>query len=126
MRSLRTGRGTPKVPARRGTQDARQASMSATSVVHKCTLRFRNGKSVTGSVQSRDTAPVSYEGAVERLPYRIELADPLLLRVLFRSFARELSARFEEEEIGSPALNLEEVTEIETGPSRRERFSEAA
>jgi hypothetical protein len=37
---------------------------------------------------------------VERLPFRFETADSVLLVAYFESFARELKARFREEMVG--------------------------
>ena len=71
---------------------------------------------MTGVIQSpdpRQNCPVLYAGAVERLPYRFDSADSLLLRVLFRSFARELQARFEEEAT-SPQQDQDDLVETET------------
>jgi hypothetical protein len=111
-----------------GTPDAQAIFMRETPVVHKCTLHFRNGESVTGMIQSAgltETAGVTYVGAVEQLPFRVEMADRLLLRILFRSFARELNARFEEEQIDTIEALPEEATEPEGPPAEFLRAHEA-
>jgi hypothetical protein len=73
------------------------------TVTQRCTLHFQDGNSVTAIVHTADAdeqCPILYSGAVERLPHRIGVADPLLLRILFRSFARELKASYQEEQEG--------------------------
>jgi hypothetical protein len=73
-------------------------------VTHVCSLRFPDGKTATAQIKVSSPyqeCPVVYSGAAERLPIRNGIADTVLLRVLFLSFARELRAKFEEKLIGS-------------------------
>ena len=74
------------------------------SVTQICTLRFRDGLSVSAQLSASspyEDCPVAYSGAVERLPARFEFASAVLLNALFRSFARELRVSFAEEILGS-------------------------
>ena len=69
-----------------------------------CSLRFDDGEVVTAQIEApspHQVCPVVYSGAVERLPIRDATADTVWLRVLFRSFARELRAKYEEVVRGS-------------------------
>jgi hypothetical protein len=73
-------------------------------VILVCSLRFPDGEIATARIEARsphEECPVAYSGASDRLPIRNGTADTVLLRVLFLSFARELRAKFEEEQIGS-------------------------
>jgi len=88
-------------------------------VTQICRLFFRDGQIASGQIQAGSRyqeAPVLYSGAIERLPVRYETADSVLLRVMFRSFARELRARFEEELIGTWEPFIEEEQDGEDLP----------
>ncbi len=79
-------------------------SVTPTHVTQICRLYFRDGQVASAQIEAGSRyqeCTVIYRGATERLPVRYETADSVLLRVMFRSFARELRARFEEELIGS-------------------------
>jgi hypothetical protein len=68
-----------------------------------CTLRFRDGQTVAGTIlaPSRyEDCAVVYAGVVERLSFRFAAANSVLLRAFFQSFARELKAQLCEERIG--------------------------
>src|SRR5437588_8543230 len=87
-------------------------SKTADTLTFRCTLHFSDGDQVSGLIQTSNSdqdCPVLYAGAVDRLPYQFEIADRLLLRVLFRSFGRELDARFEEELTGETEANSNET-----------------
>jgi len=64
-----------------------------------CSMQLADGRRVSGRIQSdspiRD-ASVRYSGAVKVLPFRCEAANSLVLRALFRSFAEDLKAQYEE------------------------------
>ncbi len=66
-------------------------------------LRFADGQTVTGTIQALsryEDSVVVYAGVVERLPFRFETADSVLLHAYFQSLARKLKAQFHEEMIG--------------------------
>ena len=69
-------------------------------MTQRCTLHFSDGQSVSALIRARgphDDCKIAYAGAVTRLPYQFESGHCMLLRVLFRSLAKELNARFEEQ-----------------------------
>ena len=71
--------------------------------IQTCTLCFRDGKTVTARIRARyadEDTPVKYSGATSRLPFKYKRADAMVLRAIFRSFARELGARFMEDLLG--------------------------
>jgi hypothetical protein len=73
-------------------------------VVQICRLCFPDGKIASARIQAASPyqdSDVSYGGVVERLPVQYATADSVLLRALFQSFARELTATFQEELIGN-------------------------
>jgi hypothetical protein len=85
-------------------QPNREAGDNPPIVTHVCSLRFPDGETATAQIEANSPyqeCPVVYSGAAERLPIRNGIADTVLLRVLFHSFARELRAKFEEKLIGS-------------------------
>ena len=88
------------------------ARTTSNVTTHTCTLKFSDGSFVSALINTvNDVAlcPVLYAGAVERLPFQFEFADPLLLRVLFRSFARELKACYQQGEIGRNQPTFEDL-----------------
>jgi hypothetical protein len=62
-------------------------------------MRLPDGRHVSGRIESdspiRD-ASVRYSGAVNLLPFRCRSANTLVLRALFRSFAEDLKAQYQE------------------------------
>lgn len=68
-----------------------------------CTLKFRDGAAVTGTVTAaapESENPITYTGAVDRLPHRYETGGPTDLEFLFRKFADELNAEVQVDESG--------------------------
>jgi hypothetical protein len=68
-----------------------------------CSLRFADDHVVAGTIQvpSRyQDSTVAYSGELDRLPFRFETANSLMLSAIFQSFARELNAHFSEQKIG--------------------------
>src|SRR5689334_17843131 len=78
-----------------------------------CRLLFPDGETVTAQICARsryDDCQVAYAGAVGRLPFSVERADSVVLPAYFKSFARELRARFQEERTGEwPSCETDEV-----------------
>ncbi len=71
--------------------------------IQTCTLSFRDGKTVSARIKARyadEDTPVKYSGETGRLPFKYKRADAMVLRAIFRSFARELGAQFVEELLG--------------------------
>jgi hypothetical protein len=64
-----------------------------------CSMRLPDGRHVSGRIEAdspiRDVS-VRYTGAVNLLPFRCPSANTLVLRALFRSFAEDLKAQYEE------------------------------
>jgi hypothetical protein len=62
-------------------------------------MQLADGRRVSGRIESdspiRD-AHVRYSGAVGVLPFRCQAANSLVLRALFRSFAEDLHAAYQE------------------------------
>lgn len=72
-------------------------------VTHTCTLRFKDGQTVSGRICAHtryEDCVIEYTGAVDRLPFTFETADSVLLRAYFQCYARELKAHFREEKSG--------------------------
>lgn len=84
-----------------------------------CTLCFLDGARVTAELRADSPyqdCPVTYSGALDRLPVALETASSVLLRAVFRSFARELRANFEEEVIGTWERYAEDGDELAPPP----------
>ncbi|MHC1763722.1 MAG: hypothetical protein AB9869_05355 [Verrucomicrobiia bacterium] len=62
-------------------------------------MQLTDGRRVSGRIETdspiRD-AHVRYSGAVGVLPFKCEAANSLVLRALFRSFAEDLHAAYQE------------------------------
>jgi hypothetical protein len=74
------------------------------AVVQTCSLRFADGKTAQAQIISSSPyqeSAVRYAGHLNRLPALYPTANSVLLRAMFRSFARELLADFSEEQIGN-------------------------
>jgi hypothetical protein len=62
-----------------------------------CELKFKDGKTATGSVSvetAYDEREVSYTGELSRLPRKPAKATPGLLRLMFKNMSLETSAEF--------------------------------
>jgi hypothetical protein len=62
-------------------------------------MRLKDGRRVSGRIETDSPisdAPVHYSGAVRVLPFRCSSANSLVLRALFRSFAEDLRAEYQE------------------------------
>jgi hypothetical protein len=64
-----------------------------------CSMQLSDGRRVSGRIETdspiRD-ASVRYSGAVHLLPFKCQAANSLVLRALFRSFAGDLKAQYQE------------------------------
>ena len=64
-----------------------------------CSMHLSDGRRVSGRIETdspiRD-ASVRYSGAVHLLPFKCAAANSLVLRALFRSFAEDLKAQYQE------------------------------
>jgi hypothetical protein len=64
-----------------------------------CSMRLADGRHVSGRIEADSPikdASVRYSGATRLLPFRCPSANTLVLRALFRSFAEDLKAQYEE------------------------------
>ena len=62
-------------------------------------MQLADGRRVSGRIESDSPiqdALVRYTGAVKLLPFRCPAANSLVLRALFRSFAEDLKAEYQE------------------------------
>lgn len=62
-------------------------------------MQLADGRRVSGRIESDSPigdAAVRYSGAVRLLPFRCPSANSLVLRALFRSFAEDLKAQYQE------------------------------
>jgi len=62
-------------------------------------MHLKDGRRVSGRIESDSPlgdATVHYSGAVRLLPFRCSSANSLVLRALFRSFAEDLRAEYQE------------------------------
>lgn len=92
-----------------------------------CSLRFKDGHTVTARIKARtkiEDAPVEYSGSVERLPLMTSKATAVELQAYFKSFARELKARYDEVELDDrvvPSVPMDEALEylVALGAVRR-------
>jgi hypothetical protein len=92
-----------------------------------CSLRFRDGHTVTARIKARtkiEDAPVEYSGSIERLPLVTSKATAVELQAYFKSFARELKARYDEVEVDDrvvPSVPMDEALEylVALGAVRR-------
>jgi hypothetical protein len=69
-----------------------------------CKLTFPDGATVIGQLSGRSAEalyPVSYSGAVKRLPRRYPKADAGLLKTLFRNVAQETGAEIDINQSGT-------------------------
>ncbi len=68
-------------------------------------MHLADGRRVSGRIQTdspiRDAA-VRYSGDVHLLPFRCPAANSLVLRALFRSFAEDFNARYQEDMVERP------------------------
>ena len=79
------------------------ARESARQLICRCTLLFSDGAVVTGEITAGsryDECAIVYSGALERLPFLFETADFVFLRALFREYAQQLSAAYQEQLTG--------------------------
>lgn len=68
-----------------------------------CKLQFPDGASVTARLQAASPEgenPVTYHGALERLPEQPKESDTAYLEFLFKSFAKQFGARLQIEKQG--------------------------
>lgn len=92
-----------------------------------CSLHFSDGQSVTASLKANsktENALVHYSGPVKRLPLVARKVTAVELRAYFKSFARELRAKYAEEEVDDrvvPPWQLDEALEylVALGAKRR-------
>lgn len=64
-----------------------------------CSMQLADGRRVSARIESDSPihdAHVRYSGAVNLLPFRCRQANSLVLRALFRSFAGDLRAEYQE------------------------------
>ena len=69
-----------------------------------CTLKFKDGKTVSASVSSRSpqsSPKISYAGSVDRLTRRFATSDLPCLKALFGNLAKELGADLDIKEDGA-------------------------
>ncbi|HXG49094.1 MAG TPA: hypothetical protein VNO52_15830 [Methylomirabilota bacterium] len=68
-----------------------------------CSLTFPDGQVVTGklhALSANEDYPVTYDGAVARLPERVDVTDEGGLRIFFKTLARETGAQYHETSTG--------------------------
>jgi hypothetical protein len=85
------------------TEVERSAIQPSNPVTQICSLRFADGEVAQGQITATSAyqeCSVIYTGQSERLPALYPAANSVLLRALFRSFARDLRVEFSEEQIG--------------------------
>lgn len=62
-------------------------------------MHLSDGRRVSGRIESHspiEDALVRYSGAVNVLPFKCPAANSLVLRALFRSFAHDFNAQYQE------------------------------
>lgn len=81
-------------PMGRSESESRPQKFSLT-----CSMRLSDGRRVSGRIEGHSPisdAAVRYSGAVQLLPFRCPSANSLVLRALFRSFAEDFKAEYQE------------------------------
>jgi hypothetical protein len=79
----------------------------------RCCLRFSDGEKVVGQLTADsllEDAAISYEGPIQRLPVVPPIANAVELKAYFKSFARELQARYSEKLEQEPVGLADETT----------------
>ena len=91
----------------------------------RCCLRFSDGEKVVGQLTADsllEDAAISYEGPIQRLPVVPPLANAVELKAYFKSFARELQARYSEKLEQEPVGLADETTAV-CGDAAREEVN---